>query len=422
MARVLISWLYVSLGLLLAVADCFGQRVDPDRAEYVVGERVVLQVGGAPGSGTDWVGIFPVGTPSSGEALYWQYLQGGGEPSGSGPSSATLRFLPMSLPKGEYEARLFFRGERVPRATAHLRVVEAGPDDAPAPRGDLTVLCFNIWVQGARGHGGLDEVVRVIASTRADLIALQECNAETLGRVLEGLRADPFYADAVASGRTSIISRFPIVEEYTGSGLRGYGVRIALPDGLGEPGEHVRLFNSHLTPYPYGPYELRDGKTVDQVLDIEQNTRGGEMLNILAQLVQHRAKGSALTTFLVGDHNCPSHLDWGPENANQNFDTVVAWPVSTLLHAFGFVDSYRAVHPDVLKDRALTWSPGYPKGQLDRRDVHDRIDMVYHRAASGRYLKPVQAYVLDRDPWPSDHRAVVVSYSLSRTGLQRAVP
>ena len=413
---------FVFLAVLGAIAaSALGQRLDPDRTEHVVGERVRIAVNGAPGSGSDWVGIFRVDDPDHGSPLYWQYLQGGTTPSTSGPTEARMLFLPMSLPKGSYEARLFFEGsDTAPKATAPIVVIEEGPATPPAPQGVLTVLCFNIWVQGSAGHGGLAEVIRFIKSTRADIIGLQECNADTLNAILNGLRSDPHYADARASGATGIISRFPIVEEYTASGLRGYGVRIQLPEGIGVSGETIRMFNSHLRAYPYGPYELRDGATVDEVVVLENNTRAAEMGAVLGQLVLHRGRGSDLTTFLVGDHNCPSHLDWTQANRDQNFGEVIDWPVSQMLHTFGFVDSYRYVHPDPTTERALTWSPGYPKGNLDRGDVHDRIDMVYHRAAAGRQLIPVQAYTIDRDPWPSDHRAVVVSYIYGENSLQRA--
>lgn len=422
MQRLLATVLCAALVLLAAASPALAQRLVPDRNQYVVGERVKLAVADAPGSGRDRVGIYNASDATHTSPLYWQYLQGGQEPSTSGPTEASLTFLPMSLPRGEYEARLFFEDATRPSARVRFNIVEAGPVEAPAPEGNLTVLCFNIWVQGARGHGGLDEVIRFIASTRADVIALQECSADTLSAILAGLQRDPLYANAQASGATGIISRFPITDTYTQPGLRGYGVRIALPESIAPGGEAIRVFNSHLTPYPYGPYELRDGATVSTVLDIERSTRGSEMNAILAQLVQHRAMDNELTTILVGDHNCPSHLDWTPQNADQNFGAVIAWPVSTTLHGFGFNDSYRQVHPDPVAHRALTWSPGYPKHTLDARDVHDRIDMIYHRVQEGRTLRPVQAYTIDRDPWPSDHRAVVVSFEYRGQSIQRAQP
>lgn len=410
------------VGLFGAAHAAFADRLDPDKASYVVGERIKIAVSGAPGSGVDWLGIFRASAPSPDDAIYWQYLQGGREPGSTGPTDTDAIFRPVSLPRGEYEVRLFVDGGSAPVASAPIRIVDDGPTRMPSPEGELTVLCFNIWVQGGRGHGGLPEVIRFIKSSQADVICLQECNATTLATILDGLRSDPLYADAEASGATGIISRFPIEAEYT-AGLKGYGVRIALADGIGRPGERIRVFNSHLRPYPYGPYELRDGATVDEVLAIERSTRAAEMGDILGRLVQHRGRDSHLSTILVGDHNAPSHLDWTEANRDQNFGTVIDWPVSVLLHDFGFVDSYRAVHPDPVAHRALTWSPGYPKATIALDDVHDRIDMVYHRAAAGRVITPVQAYTTDRDPWPSDHRAVVVSFDLDPSqSLQRAKP
>lgn len=416
-----LALLAVATTWLAGAPEASGQTIAVPEAPHVVGERVVVEVADAPGSGRDRVGIYPADVRTHDEPLYWQYLQGGRQPGASGPTDARLVFLPMSLPRGLYEARLFVNDAGRPVRVARFEIVEAGPAAAPAPRGELTVMSFNIWVNGSRGFGGIDEVARFIVSTGADVIALQESSGDTTNAILDRLRREPAYADAQASPQTAIISRYPIVQAYT-AGLKGSGVKIALPDGLGAPGEHVRVFNSHLTPFPYGPYTLRDGGSIDRVLADEHATRGREMERILLALVEHRGHEPGLTTILMGDHNCPSHLDWTEANREQNFGEVIAWPVSTMLHDAGFTDSYRVVHPDPVAHRALTWSPGYPKGQLNRDDVHDRIDMVYHRAAAKRALTPVQAYTIDRDPWPSDHRAVVVSYDYTVLEFTRNEP
>ncbi|MEM7198913.1 MAG: VCBS repeat-containing protein [Planctomycetota bacterium] len=116
-----------------------------------------------------------------------------------------------------------------------------------------------------------------------------------------------------------------------------------------------------------------------------------------------------LPTFLAGDHNCPSHLDWVAANANQNFGVSVPWPVSMALEAAGFRDMYREVHSDPSQERGFTWSPGYPKGRLELDEVHDRIDMIYFRPGGGQPYSAIQAYTMDESPWPSDHGAVVAS-------------
>jgi hypothetical protein len=72
------------------------------------------------------------------------------------------------------------------------------------------------------------------------------------------------------------------------------------------------MFNSHLTAYPYGPFELRDGKTVPTVLSQADATQTSKIRDGLNALLCHRDHEPHLPTFLAGDHNIPSHLDITP--------------------------------------------------------------------------------------------------------------
>ena len=52
---------------------------------------------------------------------------------------------------------------------------------------------------------------------------------------------------------------------------------------------------------------------------------------------------------MTGDFNTPSHLDWTPAVDGRPRRTVhypVPWPVTSAVAAAGFIDAYRAVHPD----------------------------------------------------------------------------
>ena len=75
-------------------------------------------------------------------------------------------------------------------------------------------------------------------------------------------------------------------------------------------------------------------------------------------------------------------------------------------------DAFRVAHPDPVAERGFTWTPGEPRDTLARDDVHDRIDMVHVRPRAGAALRVAQAYTMDRHPWPSDHRAVIVGLSM----------
>jgi exonuclease III len=66
---------------------------------------------------------------------------------------------------------------------------------------------------------------------------------------------------------------------------------------------------------------------------------------------------------LVGDHNIPSHLDHNESTINnlkydfnRNFKTVnIPWPVSQFLYQNNFIDSFRFVNKNVLKNYGFTW-------------------------------------------------------------------
>lgn len=114
--------------------------------------------------------------------------------------------------------------------------------------------------------------------------------------------------------------------------------------------------------------------------------------------------------FIVGNFNCPSHLDYTEDTKHLHQDWVINWPVTQTLEQLGFVDSYRQAHPYPLPSPGLTWSPiyGQPWPQ-------DRIDFILHK---GKPVKTVNSYAYTgkeapkphpdhkESPWPSDHAAV----------------
>ena len=76
------------------------------------------------------------------------------------------------------------------------------------------------------------------------------------------------------------------------------------------PGQVFALANVHLTSNPYGPYLVRDGKTLAQVLANERSARVPE---IRAAIRARRARARrGIPTLMTGDFNTPSHLDWTP--------------------------------------------------------------------------------------------------------------
>jgi hypothetical protein len=118
---------------------------------------------------------------------------------------------------------------------------------------------------------------------------------------------------------------------------------------------------------------------------------------------------------MTGDFNTPSHLDWTPavDAVRADVHYPVPWPVTRAVARAGFVDTYRAVHPDPVVTPGITWTFGYPFPRRAANEVIDRIDLVQASAGvqvldSGIVGPPGTPDVTyPVDPYPSDHRAVV---------------
>ena len=112
----------------------------------------------------------------------------------------------------------------------------------------LTIMSFNLLVGGVQRGEPLERCAEVIRAGRADIVALQETalSARPLAKEL-GYNVKSFGLDK------AILSRYPIVETYDD------GARIALG-----PGRDVVVFVTHLAPYPYGPYDLRDDPSLSE--------------------------------------------------------------------------------------------------------------------------------------------------------------
>lgn len=267
---------------------------------------------------------------------------------------------------------------------------------------EFRAMSFNIW-RGGTQHQPLSKTVEVIRTAKADIVGIQEPDEslESLAKLLGWNRSD----------KASIVTKYPILSDWKVPGNRWGGAKIKLPGG-----QIVVVYNDHLNPYPYGPYEIRDGKakTQQEVEKVEQEAgRVDQMRRILDH---NRSRGEdRLPVILVGDLNTPSHLDWTSRTAFRNFGKMIVWPVTKMAADAGFRDALREVHPDALAKPAYTWSPGYPVPKLEANDVMDRIDFVL---VKGR-LKVLQAQIVGErgaqsdigfDLWPSDHRAVVATF------------
>ncbi len=276
---------------------------------------------------------------------------------------------------------------------------DSASDTASAPAGDafdVRVMTFNIWLGG--DQVSIRKVVDAIAEARADVVLLQEAEGQTRRLAeLTGL--------VYSSPATHVISRFPLFDVPGESSTMTYAeVR---------PGRFVALQNLHLTSDPYGPYLVRDGKTLEEVLANERETRLPEIEPLLARSASVAAGGTPVV--LGGDFNAPSHLDWTDAAVDaRGLPYAVEWPVSLAVERAGFVDTYRAAHPDPVATPGITWTYGYPYPYLEENEAVDRIDQIHvlggeAEVLSSELVNDATAPGVDIgvSPWPSDHSAVV---------------
>jgi exodeoxyribonuclease III len=297
---------------------------------------------------------------------------------------------------------------------------------APTGADTLRVMSFNIWGGGANEDKGIAETVAAITAAGADVVGLQEtrlesdpCTAESCPAV--GDSVAPALAEALgwyvydqtaenpALWANAVISRYPIGP--------------ASPNDLGVPlevnGRTVWIFNIHLDDEPYQPYQLLGIEygpapfitTEAEAIRFASETRGPALDLLQADLAV--ADGAA-AVFVTGDFNEPSLHDWtAAAVAAGQHPVAVRWPTTGRLIDAGFLDAYRAVHPDPVAKPAYTWTPTYDEAATD--DHPDRIDFVLTRGAG---LTVTEAAIVGEDgprsdivvtPWPSDHRAVVVA-------------
>jgi endonuclease/exonuclease/phosphatase family metal-dependent hydrolase len=287
-------------------------------------------------------------------------------------------------------------------------------DEAPV---DLSVMSFNIFYGGdeldletgdfcevADGcEATFQQVVATIEASGADVVGLQEAerNTRRIGEAL-GWNFDE---------RNHLISRYPLIDPPGADGAYAF-VEVT-------PGHVVAVANLHLTSDPYGPYAVRDGASIEEVLQLEHDVRLPDIQPLLAAMPELQDQGIPL--FVTGDFNSPSYLDWTQAVADARSDVPfsVTWPVTEALGAAGLHDSYRDVNPDPVTKPGFTWTPGGPESAPEGQEVMDRIDLVL---ASGEATTTSSKVVGEVDgpdvdiamsPYPSDHRAVVSTFSVA---------
>jgi hypothetical protein len=168
---------------------------------------------------------------------------------------------------------------------------------------------------------------------------------------------------------------------------------------------------------------VQAGTSARRILALERHVRVPALQRPLA--TARRLVAQDVPTFVLGDFNSPSDLDWTGATVHLR-DQVrypLRWPASAAAEASGLVDSYRSVHPDPAKDPGLTWPAsrpfvkGYNPGPAGQ--AADRIDLLFSggpaHATSSQIVGERRSASTDIavSPWPSDHRSVVSGFRIT---------
>ncbi|WP_370267855.1 endonuclease/exonuclease/phosphatase family protein [Streptomyces sp. V4I8] len=228
-----------------------------DRFDHPAGTPVSVTYRTSRPTPRNWVGIFtdpgngPVNDRFVGRATKWAYAAG---------SSGRLTIPTDGLSPGHYVAYYLYNdGYRRMASPLKFRIL---PSTAATT---LKVMSFNTKGAATRVTDGPTKATKFIASSGADVVALQETEgyfARNLARTLGW-----YYHQGTRS--VGIISRYAITQTF-GPMLDDSGIGVRLSLGAGK---EAVVWSVHLHAGNYGPYNACfKGMTPAQIEDIERNS------------------------------------------------------------------------------------------------------------------------------------------------------
>ena len=305
------------LNILILISLLFSEvELYSNKDLFLVGEHIEAHFSNLDSYGSDWIGIFQSNGPNE-EYLHWQYTDGTQENNNNFIESGFINFSPITLPTGNYELRLFYNNNYELIDFYPFTITDSCIEVEEVTFNDtFKVMTFNTWYSAQYGFGGLVRVAEIIASLNIDVIGFQETDPSSIIEIKSLLSDFEGYEQLYSTpseSNVSIISRFPIIDTYDYN-LYGIGADLLISNS-----DTIKFVSSHLTAYPYGPYDLYEGISAEEVISNELSTRYLENLDIYNQIINNSLNNPSLPVIYVGDHNTPSLLDWGNDNINQNF-------------------------------------------------------------------------------------------------------
>jgi endonuclease/exonuclease/phosphatase family metal-dependent hydrolase len=324
---------------------------------------------------------------------------------------------------------------------------------APSATTNVVFMGFNIWHNGTKVEDSVAKIRDVIAAVKPDVVAFSEINGEATARaIMAGLESavGKYFTGYLSNNDVAIISRFPITR--TGPLV---GSRISMFE-VSVHGSPVLIGGAHLDYTHYACYLPRgcacggsppytgwdqigspEPRPVTNLSVIAAQNLASQRDEQVGAFLEY-VKAVQMPVILIGDFNEPSHLDWTTNQAGL-FDhngVVFPWPTTLRLHENGFVDAFRKIYPDEVRNPGFTW-PSFATGKPStswaaRSDDRERIDYIFYKGAGvettgaalvgpkGSYVRNALStadtdhdrFIADHLPWPSDHKAILATLTI----------
>ncbi len=210
-------------------------------------------------------------------------------------------------------------------------------------------MAYNLYFGGA---DRVEEIYTVLAHCQADVIGLTEADDEGVIKVLaKRLGYQHVWARGSGDRHIATLSRFPILEWniYNRPPLTQAVLETKLDTA--NPSGPVSFYNVHFLPYLLLPFEVRRWQAVGKLLEVIRARKPGRHI-------------------ILGDLNAIAPGDRVLQHKNPPRMKRVMWLQLRLIFrlalrrllAAGYVDCYRALHPQA---DGFTWMPGNPTTRYD---------------------------------------------------------
>lgn len=249
----------------------------------------------------------------------------------------------------------------------------------PQAARSFTLQTWNVWYGGREVDYGQEKQYAICAQFPAEVLALQEC----WGTAAENLAPKLGASLAQRGWDTAVLSTGPLRPVETSTLPYAQAALVTPCEG----GPTVLVWSVHLAPYPYAVYRALAGDG-QEVADAEEAPRLEQIEEVLAETSRICAEEGEpdMPVVVCGDFNTPATGDW----AARPDRPPLRWRSPDALLEAGFVDAFRAVHPDPAAVPADSWSPIEPlgraghaekpePGRTDGAEPRDRIDFVFAR-------------------------------------------